>query len=119
VNSFGSTWPPSAESRTPPDEDAVIAPNRAPCIEGLLLFSHLAIFLGCVFTMLSPVKAIAFVLVQQAVLGVYFGMLFALNHKGMPMRTDEESLEWLASAFRSRSLPPERRADLCSTDPHE
>jgi hypothetical protein len=35
------------------------------------------------------------VLVQQAVLGVYFGMLFAPNHKGLPVRTDAESLDWL------------------------
>jgi fatty acid desaturase len=86
---------------------------RNPWIEGLLLFAHLAIFLGCVFTVLSPVKAIVFVLVQQAVLGVYFGMLFAPNHKGMPVRTDEESLEWLErQVLTSRNIKPSPLVDF-------
>jgi fatty acid desaturase len=82
-------------------------------IEGLLLFAHTAIFLGCVFAVLSPVKALAFLLVQQAVLGVYLGMLFAPNHKGMPVRTDKESLEWLErQVLTSRNIRPSTVVDF-------
>ena len=34
---------------------------------------------------LSPLKALAFVVVQQAVFSVYLGISFAPNHKGMPI----------------------------------
>jgi len=37
-----------------------------------------------VFAVLSPWRAIGFVLVHQGVMGAYFGVLFAPNHKGMP-----------------------------------
>lgn len=80
---------------------------RDPWIEGLTLFAHAAIYLGCVFTVLSPLTAVVFVLVQQAVLGVYFGMLFAPNHKGMSVRADRESLEWLErQVLTSRNTKP-------------
>lgn len=86
---------------------------RNPWIEGLLLFAHAAIFLGSVFTVLSPMRAIVFVLVQQAMLGVYFGMLFAPNHKGMPVRTDKESLEWLErQVLTSRNIKPSPLVDF-------
>ena len=35
--------------------------------------------------MLSPVKALAFIAVQQAVFSLYLGISFAPNHKGMPI----------------------------------
>jgi hypothetical protein len=45
-----------------------------------------------VFTLivLSPLQAIAFLLVHQALFGVYLGMTFAPNHKGMPHPTGDE-----------------------------
>jgi len=80
---------------------------RNPVTEGLLLLAHFALLLGLAFTVLSPLTAIAFVLAEKAVLGFYFGMLFAPNHKGMPTRTDEESLEWLdRQVLTSRNIKP-------------
>jgi fatty acid desaturase len=80
---------------------------RHPWAEGLLLFAYAAIYLTCVFTVLSPVQAVVFVLVQQAVLGVYFGMLFAPNHKGMPVRSNAESMDWLErQVLTSRNIKP-------------
>ena len=34
---------------------------------------------------LSPVKAVVFILVQQGLFGLYLGCSFAPNHKGMPI----------------------------------
>ena len=37
------------------------------------------------FLVLSPVKAVVFILVQQGLFGLYLGCSFAPNHKGMPI----------------------------------
>ncbi len=54
-------------------------------MEGALLALHAALYLTCVFWVLSPLKAVAFILIQQAVFSVYLGCSFAPNHKGMPL----------------------------------
>jgi fatty acid desaturase len=81
---------------------------KRPVLESVLLLLRAAIYLTCVFTVLSPVLAIAFVLVQQAALGVYFGMMFAPNHKGMQIRDgEEETLDWLErQVLTSRNIRP-------------
>jgi fatty acid desaturase len=53
--------------------------------EAILLAVHLAGYLSVVFLVLSPVKAIVFVLIQQGLFGLYLGASFAPNHKGMPI----------------------------------
>ncbi|HEX5088612.1 MAG TPA: acyl-CoA desaturase [Nocardioides sp.] len=53
-------------------------------LEGGLLAAHAVLYLGAVFTVLNPLQAIAFVVVHQALFGVYLGLTFAPNHKGMP-----------------------------------
>ena len=37
-----------------------------------------------VLTVLNPLQAVAFVVVHQALFGIYLGLTFAPNHKGMP-----------------------------------
>ena len=53
-------------------------------MEATLLAAHLAGYLGVLFLVLSPLHAVAFLAVHQAVFGVYLGLTFAPNHKGMP-----------------------------------
>ena len=53
--------------------------------EAALLAAHVAGYLTVVFLVLSPVKAMVFILVQQGVFGLYLGCSFAPNHKGMPV----------------------------------
>jgi fatty acid desaturase len=53
--------------------------------EAILLALHLACYLSVVFLVLSPVKAIVFIAVQQGLFGLYLGASFAPNHKGMPI----------------------------------
>jgi fatty acid desaturase len=48
-----------------------------------LLTVHVVAALGLVFVVLSPVKALVFLAVQQGLLGLYLGCSFAPNHKGM------------------------------------
>jgi fatty acid desaturase len=53
-------------------------------LELVLLCVHFAAYLGALLFVLSPLQALAFVVVHQAIFGVYLGMTFAPNHKGMP-----------------------------------
>ncbi len=53
-------------------------------LEIALLAAHLVFYLGALLLVLSPLQALAFLVVHQALLGVYLGLTFAPNHKGMP-----------------------------------
>jgi fatty acid desaturase len=59
--------------------------DHAAVVEACLIALHAALYLTVVLWVLSPVKALAFVVVQQAVFSVYLGISFAPNHKGMPV----------------------------------
>jgi hypothetical protein len=54
--------------------------GRANAVEALLLLVHVAGYLTALLLVLSPVKAAAFVLVQQGLFGLYLGCAFAPNH---------------------------------------
>jgi fatty acid desaturase len=53
-------------------------------VEGTLLAVHLIGYVSALLLVLSPLQALAFFVVHQALFGVYLGMTFAPNHKGMP-----------------------------------
>ena len=50
--------------------------------EATLLAVHFAAYLGAVFFVLSPVKAVVFILVQQGLLGFYLGCLLRAQPQG-------------------------------------
>jgi fatty acid desaturase len=58
--------------------------DRASAVEASLIL-HAALYLTAVLWVLSPLKALAFVVAQQGVFSVYLGISFAPNHKGMPI----------------------------------
>ena len=59
--------------------------DRAAAMEGTLIAMHAALYLTVVLWVLSPFKALAFIVVQQTVFSLYLGCSFAPNHKGMPI----------------------------------
>jgi fatty acid desaturase len=59
--------------------------DRASAVEASLLILHAALYLTVVLWVLSPLKALAFIAVQQAVFSLYLGISFAPNHKAMPV----------------------------------
>ncbi|MDI5966371.1 acyl-CoA desaturase [Streptomyces sp. SL13] len=77
-------------------------------LETTLLLARAVLYLGAVFTVLPPLFGVVFILVQQASLGVYFGLIFAPNHKGMQIRDgEEETLDWLErQVLTSRNIRP-------------
>jgi uncharacterized membrane protein YbhN (UPF0104 family) len=85
-------WPPfccTGSSPTGPScpQAAALAtrPARRRSWEAALLGVHFCGYLAAVFLVLSPVKAIVFILAQQGLFGLYLGCSFAPNHKGMPI----------------------------------
>jgi fatty acid desaturase len=61
-------------------------------LECVLLAIHLAGYLTLPFLVMSPGKAVAFLLLHQALIGLHLGAAFAPNHKGMPM--PEPGVRW-------------------------
>ena len=63
---------------------------KRPVLESTLLGIHAVVYLGALLVVLSPLQALAFLVVHQALFGVYLGMTFAPNHKGMPHPAGDE-----------------------------
>ncbi len=63
--------------------------------ETVLLALHLIGYLTLLLMVLSPLKALVFLIVQQGLFGLYLGLSFAPNHKGMPMLTAGEEADYL------------------------
>ncbi|MEV1329453.1 acyl-CoA desaturase [Micromonospora costi] len=63
---------------------------KRPGLETALLIVHAVAYIAALFLVLSPLQAVAFLLVHQALFGVYLGMTFAPNHKGMPHPSGDE-----------------------------
>jgi fatty acid desaturase len=70
-------------------------PVRSRWLESALLLAHCAGYLAAVLLVLSPLRAIAFIAVQQGLLGLYLGCAFAPNHKGMPVLSEQDTLDFL------------------------
>jgi fatty acid desaturase len=64
-------------------------------VETALLTTHVAGYLTAVALVLSPVKAVVFILVQQGLFGLYLGCSFAPNHKGMTILAADDSSDFL------------------------
>jgi fatty acid desaturase len=63
--------------------------------ERALITVHAAGYLTAVFLVLSPVKAVVFIIVQQGLFGLYLGCSFAPNHKGMPVLDAADRADFL------------------------
>jgi fatty acid desaturase len=82
--------------------------------EALLLLVHVAGYLTIVFVVLSPIKALVFIVVQQALFGLYLGLSFAPNHKGMPMLDANDEADFLRrQVLTSRNVRGGWLVDFC------
>ena len=68
-------------------------PHRST--ELTLVALRLSVYVVALLVLLSPVKALAFFLVQMAVFGLCLGASFAPNHKGMPIVPRTMALDFL------------------------
>jgi fatty acid desaturase len=62
---------------------------------------------------LTPLQAVAFLVVQQGLFGLYLGCSFAPNHKGMPTLTQADQLDFLRrQVLTSRNVAGSRVVDF-------
>jgi fatty acid desaturase len=87
--------------------------GRTNTVEGLLLLAHVAAYLTALVLVLSPLQAVAFIVVQQGLFGLYLGCSFAPNHKGMPTLTEADVLDFLRrQVLTSRNVRGSRLVDF-------
>jgi fatty acid desaturase len=87
--------------------------GRANAVEGLLLLANVAGYLTALVLVLSPLQAVAFLVVQQGLFGLYLGCAFAPNHKGMPTLTRDDELDFLRrQVLTSRNVAGSRLVDF-------
>lgn len=70
-------------------------PARRRWLELALLLAHVGGYLTLVFLAMSPLQALAFIAVHQGLFGVYMGLSFAPNHKGMPILPEGSTVDFL------------------------
>jgi fatty acid desaturase len=88
-------------------------PVRHAPTEAVLLVAHAAVYLGVVFWVLSPLRAVAFVALQQGIFGLYLGCAFAPNHKGMPMPVPGQKMDFVhRQVTTSRNVRGGRALDV-------
>jgi fatty acid desaturase len=86
---------------------------KARWTEGSLLLAHIVAYLTVVAVVLPLGQAIAFVAVQQGVFGLYMGLSFAPNHKGMPLERPEDHWDYLRrQVITSRNIKGSPIIDL-------
>ncbi|GAB3954523.1 hypothetical protein GCM10027614_61760 [Micromonospora vulcania] len=87
-------------------------PMRHRAVEAALLVAHTAGYLAVLLLAMSPGKALLFAVVHQGLWGLYMGCAFAPNHKGMPMPTAEDELDFLRKqVLTSRNVRGSRVVD--------
>ena len=81
--------------------------------ERTLFTIHAAGYLTAVFLVLSPVRAVVFIIVQQGLFGLYLGCSFAPNHKGMPILDAADRSDFLRrQVLTSRNVRGGRLTDF-------
>ncbi|MDM4720566.1 acyl-CoA desaturase [Micromonospora sp. WMMA1363] len=87
-------------------------PVRHRGVEALLLAAHTGLYAGALLLVMSPAKALVFAAVHQGLWGLYMGCSFAPNHKGMPMPTADDDLDFLRKqVLTSRNVRGGRLVD--------
>jgi len=81
--------------------------------EAALMIAHVALYLTAVFLVLPFGMGLAFIAVHQAIFGLYMGASFAPNHKGMPVITADDQLDYLRKqVLTSRNVTGGRSVDF-------
>lgn len=75
--------------------EIITVPMRNRRWEAALMITHIVLYLSAVFLVLPVGMGFAFIAVHQAVFGLYMGSSFAPNHKGMPVLTADDELDYL------------------------
>ena len=78
-----------------------------------LMALHFVLYFGLLFYALTPWQALAFVLVHQGLFGLYYGLVFAPNHKGMLILDKDKPLDFVRTqVLTTRNVKPNFLVDL-------
>jgi fatty acid desaturase len=90
------------------------APSRYRRWELAALIGHLVLYIGVPLLVLGPWTTLLVVLVHQACTGIYLGLVFAPNHKGMPLVDAKTPLDPLrAQVLTARNVRAHPVVDWC------
>jgi fatty acid desaturase len=86
---------------------------RHRLFEAALFGLHITAYVTVVLLVLSPLQALAFVAIHQGLLGLYLGSVFAPNHKGMPILSQDDDSDFLRrQVLTARNVSGGRLTDL-------
>ncbi|HEX5505678.1 MAG TPA: acyl-CoA desaturase [Thermomicrobiales bacterium] len=75
---------------------------------------HLALYIGLPLAVLGPWSTLLLIGVHQACTGIYLGLVFAPNHKGMALADDAAPLDPVrAQVLTARNVRPNPLVDWC------
>ena len=78
-----------------------------------LMALHFTLYVGLLLYALSPWQALVFALVHQGLFGLYYGLVFAPNHKGMLILDKEEPLDFVRTqVLTTRNVKPNFLVDF-------
>jgi fatty acid desaturase len=90
----------------------VLGRSKHGVLEAVVMALHYPLFLGFVVWQLGIVGALGFLLIHQGLTGLYIGLTFAPNHKGMPIVEEESELDFVRrQVLTSRNLTGNRLSD--------
>jgi fatty acid desaturase len=82
-------------------------------LESLFLVLHFSVYFAVIFYFLSPWHALGFVAVHQALYGLYNGLVFAPNHKGMLIIDNDNTLDFFRTqVLTTRTVKPNMFIDF-------
>lgn len=82
-------------------------------IEFFLMGLHFLLYFGLLFYFLSPWQVLGFFVVHQGLFGLYYGTVFAPNHKGMLIIDKDNPLDFLRTqVLTTRNVKPGLIADF-------
>ena len=86
---------------------------KFPLVEATGMVAHFVLYGSLLFALLPVEEAMLFILVHQCLFGFYMGVVFAPNHKGMPIATETMRLNFFNRQVRSsRNIKPAPLADF-------
>lgn len=76
-------------------------------LQGAFLLLHYALYFGLLFYALAWWQALIFFFVHFLVMGLHLGLIFAPNHKGMPIVDSDHQMDFLyVQAYTTRNVKP-------------
>jgi fatty acid desaturase len=68
---------------------------KSTLVEALMICAHFALYFGLLFSVLEPLQTLLFIAVHRGLFGTYMVLIFAPNHKAMPLLERDSKVDFL------------------------